>query len=319
MIKSAKEILLNNDILNQNLDSKKHPKHEFQAYAYRLASDLNDLARLKLYMRLSKTIERSLLEQAYAYVIDSSIDDKGKLFLWKVKQLRAQIQKQKVINSYDYETTSKHNTRLRNALSKNLIENATERFWDIESKALKDAFNYIFDNAISQKVLVIGLEMLPVLDLISLFPVKLTGIDSSKEIAQKAKKYMLGSKLKPKPKLIVKDLLSNTFEDNYFDIIIVQSGWNALALDSEKKYLLALKAKLATNGTLLIRVSHSSITNQLWNSMVIKGIEYLFLKKSQTQDDFTIVCESVGLEITNRFIVDGYTYFSVRHIAQDSF
>jgi hypothetical protein len=63
---------------------------EFQDFAYRLAMTLEDAAHKAVYMRLAKHEDRALLEQALSFVVDArSARSKPKLFMWKVKQLRA--------------------------------------------------------------------------------------------------------------------------------------------------------------------------------------------------------------------------------------
>ena len=42
----------------------------------------------EIYMKLAKTVHRSLLEKALSFVIDSKADNKGALFMWKLKELR---------------------------------------------------------------------------------------------------------------------------------------------------------------------------------------------------------------------------------------
>lgn len=62
---------------------------EFQDYGYRLASDLGDLKRKSLYIKLARDVPRGLLEQARSYVIDAeNAKNKARLFMWKLKQLR---------------------------------------------------------------------------------------------------------------------------------------------------------------------------------------------------------------------------------------
>lgn len=62
---------------------------EFQDYGYRLAVSLNDLKHKSLYIKMAKTVDRSILERALSFVIDaSSARSKAKLFMWKVKQLK---------------------------------------------------------------------------------------------------------------------------------------------------------------------------------------------------------------------------------------
>jgi hypothetical protein len=69
-------------------DKGGHITQEFQDFGYRLAVALNDLKHKSLYMRMSKSIDRSILEQALRFVSDSQAKSKAKLFMWKVKQLR---------------------------------------------------------------------------------------------------------------------------------------------------------------------------------------------------------------------------------------
>ena len=62
---------------------------EFQAYGYHLAEELNDLKHRSIYIKLAKTIPRSLLEKAYSYTKDANVKRKGALFMWKLKQMGA--------------------------------------------------------------------------------------------------------------------------------------------------------------------------------------------------------------------------------------
>ena len=73
----------------KNFDPKKdkYISREYQSYGIKLAEDLNDYKHRGLYIKLAKTIHRSILEQALSFVSDSKIDNKGALFMWKIKQL----------------------------------------------------------------------------------------------------------------------------------------------------------------------------------------------------------------------------------------
>ncbi len=66
---------------------KRHATHEWQAFAYRLAAELEDLGNLKMYLRLAKTQERKKLEECRRFVLDSNVGYKKALFLWKMKEL----------------------------------------------------------------------------------------------------------------------------------------------------------------------------------------------------------------------------------------
>ena len=70
-------------------DTDKYVSREFQKYAYDLAVELGDLPHKSLYMRLAKDTPRVLLEKARSFVKDASnARSKGRLFMWKLKQLK---------------------------------------------------------------------------------------------------------------------------------------------------------------------------------------------------------------------------------------
>jgi hypothetical protein len=44
-------------------------------------------------MRLAKTVHRSILEKALSFCVDSKANNKGALFMWKLKELRKESKK----------------------------------------------------------------------------------------------------------------------------------------------------------------------------------------------------------------------------------
>jgi len=74
----------------------KYISQEFQDYGYRLAVDLSDLAHKSLYIRMAKTVDRKILEAARSFVVDAEhANSKGRLFMWKVQELKAKGKGQK--------------------------------------------------------------------------------------------------------------------------------------------------------------------------------------------------------------------------------
>lgn len=69
-------------------EQNKHIAHEFQGFGCYLAETLADKKHTALYIKLAKTVSRGLLERALQFVIDSTADNKAKLFMWKLKQLK---------------------------------------------------------------------------------------------------------------------------------------------------------------------------------------------------------------------------------------
>jgi len=72
-------------------DRDKYVSREFQKYAYDLAVELGDLPHKSLYMRLAKDTPRILLEKARSFDKDAeNARSKGRLFMWKLSQLKAE-------------------------------------------------------------------------------------------------------------------------------------------------------------------------------------------------------------------------------------
>lgn len=71
----------------------KYISREFQSFGIYLAEALDDYSHRGLYIKLAKTIHRSILEKALSFAVDSGTKKKGALFMWKLAQLRAEVNK----------------------------------------------------------------------------------------------------------------------------------------------------------------------------------------------------------------------------------
>lgn len=70
-------------------NKRRYISREFQDFGYRMALELNDLKNVSLYMRLAKTVDRSILEACLSFVKDANnVKSKSRLFLWKMKQIK---------------------------------------------------------------------------------------------------------------------------------------------------------------------------------------------------------------------------------------
>lgn len=77
-------------------DTDRFVSREFQKYAYDLAVELGDLPHKSLYMKLAKETPRILLERARSFVKDATnAKSKGRLFMWKLKQLKDEAKNKK--------------------------------------------------------------------------------------------------------------------------------------------------------------------------------------------------------------------------------
>lgn len=82
-MQSIKSVL---DKFNPTTD--KYVSREFQTFGIHLSESLDDYKHKSLYIKLAKTVHRSILEKALSFAIDSNAKNKGALFMWKLKELR---------------------------------------------------------------------------------------------------------------------------------------------------------------------------------------------------------------------------------------
>lgn len=77
------------DVLKKfNPVEDKYISREFQSFGIYLSEELQDDKHKALYIKLAKTVPRAILEKALSFVKDSNAKSKGKLFMWKLKELR---------------------------------------------------------------------------------------------------------------------------------------------------------------------------------------------------------------------------------------
>lgn len=78
------------DILKRfNPVEDKYISREFQAYGIYLSEELSDYKHKALYIRLAKIVPRAILEKALSFVKGANAKSKGRLFMWKLKDLRS--------------------------------------------------------------------------------------------------------------------------------------------------------------------------------------------------------------------------------------
>ena len=83
----------------QNVKRATNISREFQMFGVYLADSLDDQKHISLYIKLAKTYDRGLLEEALSYVKGSStVKSKGRLFMWKVKQMKDEFTKKTMDN-----------------------------------------------------------------------------------------------------------------------------------------------------------------------------------------------------------------------------
>lgn len=70
-------------------DRPKNLHKEFQYFGVYLAESLDDTKHYSLYIKLAKEVDRKLLDEALSFVKGyTSAKNKGKVFMWRLKQLK---------------------------------------------------------------------------------------------------------------------------------------------------------------------------------------------------------------------------------------
>lgn len=71
-------------------DRPKNISQEFQQYGVYLAESLDDTKHYSLYIKLAKITPRALLDEALTFTKGYlTAKNKGRVFMWRLKQLRA--------------------------------------------------------------------------------------------------------------------------------------------------------------------------------------------------------------------------------------
>ena len=95
------------DILNRfDPLEDKYISREYQSFGIHLAEKLGDPKRKALYIKMSRDIPRSILEEALRFVVDSKARSKGALFMWKLKEMKV-FEQYKILPSAKKKPTKK--------------------------------------------------------------------------------------------------------------------------------------------------------------------------------------------------------------------
>ena len=78
-------------VLKETKDPKRQSNNstEFQVFGGYLSEQLDDKKHIALYIKMAKTEDRKLLNEALSYTKDyPKVKSKGKLFMWRFKLLK---------------------------------------------------------------------------------------------------------------------------------------------------------------------------------------------------------------------------------------
>lgn len=292
-MQSAKSILLNNTLVtNSSEPPKRRAKNEFQAYAYKLAHDLNDLDNLKIYLVLAKKVERPIMEQAYSFVSDSRSEDKGKLFLWKLKKIREQLERERNKKNFKYDYVIKKQKEFKKVFANEIVLKHDSELNNVIIEKFK---KYLIPN---KKVLVLGNTSRRIYKVIENHKPKATIVELSPEINK------INSSTKAK--VINKDFLKNIYKDNTFDIVVINNYWNQIPMDSEITFLKEIDRIAKNNAMFIVLCKCSSKCDELWKEFEYRKKIYLGYTKTFTSTSLNEQLEKFELKIEKQYAEGEY-------------
>lgn len=293
-MQSAKSILINNTLsIGTPQPKKRGATIEFQGYAHKLATDLNDLENLRIYMMLAKKVERQLMEQAYSFVADSNAQERGRLFLWKLKKIREQVDRDRNKKNFSYDYVNSKQKEFKKVFSKEIV---LKQDSEIKDELIDNLKKYLLQN---KKVLVIGNSSRRVFKLIENAKPKANIVELSPEINR--------INNSTKAKVINKDFLKNIFKDGTFDIIIINNYWSQIPTEAEIKYLKELKRLSKPNTNFLVLSKCGSKCNEQWKEFEYRKKIYLGYIKTFTKESLIEQFEKFNLRVEKEYCVGDYS------------
>ena len=292
-MQSAKSILINNTLTSTTPQPKKRGATvEFQGYAYKLASDLNDLENLRIYMMLAKKVERQLMEQAFSFVADSKAEEKGKLFLWKLKKIREEVERMRNKKNFTYDYVLARQKEFKKIFAKEIV---LKQDSDITDELVEHLKKYILQN---KKILVLGNTSRRVFKAIEAAKPKACVVELSAEVNR--------INNSDKAKVINKDFLKNIFKENNFDIVIFNNCWNQIPTEAEIKYLKEIKRLSKPNTIYLILSKCQSKCDEGWKEFEYRKKIYLGYIKTFTKESLIEHFEKFDLKLEKEYKVGDY-------------
>lgn len=298
---SSKDLLSTYNLLDQN-EKKNYTHYEFQSFAYKLAKDLNDLTNLKIYMRLAKKVERSLMERAYSYALDAKSDNRGKMFMWKLKELRKELFERLNIKNFSYSYSIEVNKLFREKLAQKLVRKS---YFDL---------NEFIENNCKKKDKILTIHSLNT-ELSKLFiekKCKISGIEVSSNIKKLLLKSLEDTTRKDLPKLTRSDFLKNRFKKNSFNFIFINEYWYLIPLNSEIDILKEAKSLLNKDGKVIIFMKMDDSNNEEWKELSINEEKLKYLSKKNSFSEFQSLCNTLNFRIDySKFFEDENGAFNI--------
>jgi len=307
--KKVKDILNSPAFMAQREKSARYVHHEFQDYAYRLASDLGDIGHKTIYMRLAKNENRVMLEQAAAFALGYFKEtNKGKIFMWKLQQLKAEQKRKEDMKNVEH-----------NFVMQRMKETYAELI-DIFAAKQKSMFNQVRENLLSEFAQTIFTRIKParknqkfkILDLacgigldaryLQQLGIKVFGLDISPVLTKRAKAICPRCSIVCKP-----SFLDTNYPDQEFAGIWAKI-WPLIPLEAELSYLQEFKRLLAPQGVLNLEVILAANSQQVWQQFEVQKESHIWFEKVNTEAVLIPQLETFGFKLLKKSHIEKQRY-----------
>lgn len=288
-VKSAKDILLSHDYLEAREKAQRYVRHEFQDYAYRLASDLGDLPHRHIYMRLAKTVDRTMLEQAAAFALGYFDEpNKGKLFMWKLSQLRDDLATRHKLKNFEHDFVIQETGKFMDQ-----VFSAIEQKYLAEQKLKTDFISTLPKDKEIRRAFWWGTGLGWEAKLFSDKGVKFRGVDISRKLVQAAKTlHGEAAKIVWQPKWL------KLKESGPKVDLIWAARWHAIPLESEEAYLQKFKRISNPSALIVFEANVGDAVSQRWVEIPTTGENKLYsFEKLNKLDTLCQLCIDNGLKV----------------------
>ncbi len=254
---SAADILQSAEFFEASEKTKRYIHHRFQDYGYRLAEKLGDLQHRTIYMGLAKNEDHNMLERALSFALDYyDQPNKGKLFMWKLKQLRQERWLKQAKNNFGHDFVMETMAKTYDSLAQAIYSKQKSRL-DSERESLLHSFaSKVMDvEKVSPrahtKLLDLGVGAGVDSHVFSRFPLKGFGFEISRNLADLAKKHCHKTEIKVIRK---KHFLEHSYKPQQFQGVWIDRFWQVIPLESEPEYFVECFELLQPGGYLALTV-----------------------------------------------------------------
>lgn len=274
-LQSASTILSSPKFWELENKAQKYVHHQFQDYGYRLATKLGDIPHKAIYIRMAKFEDRGLLEQALSFALDYDRElNKGRLFMWKLKQLRAEREAKLNANNFSADYVWDQMRSLRSQWAASLAVKHQQTFSAETAGLLSQLFADLADKMSGRGKLTMvdvnttgGFDA----DLWTALGGKVKAYESCKDLIKIATAKF--------------PLLSVTYKKDAVkfngsaELINLVKAWDLIPLEAETKAITLYGTMLKAGGRILIAVKHNQVDQQNWETVDVNGKEYRVYQK----------------------------------------